>query len=311
MRFIVKKEIDKTDKLKSKSTYIKLQAICRTKNKSLISDRIYRDSYDTKDGRRSFVEDMLAKSYLNKCAYCERICKADIEHYRPKKAVTEVKDHDGYYWLCYEWSNLIPSCITCNRDGSKHNKFPILGSRVKEHSELPNGELDLDKFKAANSPLVKEKPFLLHPEIDIPEDFFEFYFDEEDNGVRIEGIDKDERGAKTIEICKLNRRELTLDRKASVVTDFVGAIKAAFVKYGDPTAEKYDPDKLIDKLEELIEELVDRSNSKEHTYTLLRKFIVKDVTNFKKVMNSELQNLPTNLIYQVADGVFQRSINPY
>lgn len=167
MRFVVKNEKDKTKKLSSKETYEEIKNLCLNKDKDLISDNVYRDTYDTKDGKRSRVEDQLAISYHNKCAYCERICKADIEHYRPKKKVSNEEDHDGYYWLCYEWSNLIPSCITCNRDGGKHNKFPILGTRVNEPPKLLNdNELDLDKFKANNHPLIDETPYLLHPEVD-------------------------------------------------------------------------------------------------------------------------------------------------
>src|SRR5579872_571430 len=126
MRFVKKGLETRTARLSSEETYRDLLNIIHTKDKGLIKEVIYRDSYDTPDGKRSRVEDQLAKSYSYKCAYCERICKADIEHYRPKKAVDEEAQHPGYYWLCYEWSNLLPSCITCNREGSKHNHFPVL-----------------------------------------------------------------------------------------------------------------------------------------------------------------------------------------
>jgi len=280
MRYIIKMEEDKTDKLKSKETYQKLKDIVIRKIKDNIDDKIYRDAYDTPDGRRSKVEDQLAISYKNKCAYCERICKADVEHYRPKKSVTgEV--HDGYYWLCYEWSNLIPSCITCNREGAKHNLFPIKGIRVTIPPLLETGELDLDKFKSSSKPLIDELPYLIHPEVDIPEKFFEFEIDSDNKGIRIIGIDTDGRGKATIEICKLNRQELKLDRKVNVIDDFVEAVRGLFSKLeiGSIT-----DDQLIDNLILFIFHLNNLATIPEKTHTLLRKYITKNTSNLEKIV---------------------------
>lgn len=294
MRFVVKNEKDKTKKLSSKETYEKIKNLCLNKDKDLISDNVYRDAYDTKDGKRSKVEDQLAISYHNKCAYCERICKADIEHYRPKKKVSNEEDHDGYYWLCYEWSNLIPSCITCNRDGGKHNKFPILGTRVNEPPKLLNdNELDLDKFKANNHPLIDEIPYLLHPEVDDPLDFFEFEIAVDFKGIRIVGIDSHDRGEKTIEICKLNRQELLLDRQKNVIDNFTNAVKSIFVKN---QIRSNNHKKFICSLEHCIETLFDNADDIEITHTLLRKYIVASVDNFSKIVlpfidNDNLKNI--------------------
>ncbi|MFX1554713.1 MAG: hypothetical protein ACFFBV_12360, partial [Promethearchaeota archaeon] len=84
-----------------------------------------------------------------KCAYCETQIVSDqygdMEHYRPKNAVTdengeEIKKegengqtitHPGYYWLAYDWQNLLLTCEMCNRPNpgnkniGKHNKFPV------------------------------------------------------------------------------------------------------------------------------------------------------------------------------------------
>jgi uncharacterized protein (TIGR02646 family) len=269
-----------TVKLSSKATYSELKEICTFKSKSLIKDSIYRDSYDTEDGKRSFVEDQLSLSYNNKCAYCERICKADIEHYRPKKAVDEDNKHDGYYWLCYEWTNLIPACITCNRDGAKHNKFPILGRRVRTPTFLPDGELDLAKFIANSPPLVKEMPFLLHPEVDLPDNFFIFKVDSEKKGIRIEGIDRRSRGKKTIEICRLNRQELVLDRRAAVIDDFLDGVRGVFAKFLKHNID----DLLLEGIELVINVLIEKSKDETKSHTLLRKYIVKNSNNFEKIV---------------------------
>jgi len=79
--------------------------------------------------------------FRGKCAYCEKFIFTDqfgdIDHFRPKAAIKnkdgsdvmiivnnqEVK-HEGYYWLTYDWKNLLPSCILCNRP-SKHHSTQI------------------------------------------------------------------------------------------------------------------------------------------------------------------------------------------
>ena len=102
MRKINKSQAECPNTLSAPSTLAQLNAIANTGNKALISDIIYRATYSTPDGNQSAVVDALDLSYNHKCAYCERVTKADVEHYRPKKKVSEDADHPGYYWLCYE-----------------------------------------------------------------------------------------------------------------------------------------------------------------------------------------------------------------
>lgn len=281
MRFVVKPEANRTVKLSSAATYNELLNIAKTKNKGLIKDSIYRDPYPDKDEIRSRVEDKLALSYYNKCAYCERITKADVEHYRPKKGVNEDSKHDGYYWLCYEWTNLIPACVKCNRDGGKHNQFPILGNRLYSPIFLLNQELDLDENRITSIPLDKEKPFLLHPEKDNPEDFFEFEIDSEGVGIRIKGIDDDGRGDKTIEICALNRQELRLERVEKVIDSFKIAIECIYTMHEDG---EYSLEEFVDHVILQIKILVKHSKNEKATHTFLKKYIVADINNFEKIV---------------------------
>jgi hypothetical protein len=281
MRFVIKSDNDRTPRLASDDTRDALSLIVDTQNTALINDAIYRDAYDTPDGKRSRVEDQLAIAYKNKCAYCERICKADIEHYRPKKGVVNDATHLGYYWLCYEWSNLIPSCITCNREGAKHNQFPIIGPRVTAPSLLPNGDLNLDLCRAQRSPLLDEIPYLLHPEIDHPEDFFEFIIDPDGEGIRIAGIDVSNRGAQTIAICLLNRIELKLDRVAWVIDEFKESVHSLFIKL---QTGQSDQAQFKIELLHFIELLHTRSRLEEKTHTYLRKFIVASHVNFNNIV---------------------------
>ncbi len=293
MRRVIKLETDKTVKLASQDTYDKLLDIATKINKDKISDTIYRDAYETPDGKGSHVEDKLAISYLNKCGYCERICKADIEHYRPKKKVKN-ETHEGYYWLCYEWTNLLPSCITCNRDGAKHTKFTVFGTRVKTPTFLSNGNLDLMANKSHNSPLIDEIPGLLHPEIDIPNDYLGFEVINISDGIRLKPKESTEdnsfikdRAKETIRICKLNRQELRLDR-LQLIHDLLDSVESSFSSQDDEV--------IVDDISKLLESLKLKSEKVRYTHTLLRKYIISDKDNFKAIVlpfcsNDKMKNI--------------------
>ncbi len=115
-------------------------------------------------------KEVFLKLFNEKCAYCERSIanqRGDLDHYRPKgqfkgldgNIVKRVKNgtsqfHRGYYWLAYEWTNILLACISCNqamRGRGKHNHFPVKG----EHAWLPGEE-------------QAEHPLLLNPLKDDP-----------------------------------------------------------------------------------------------------------------------------------------------
>ncbi len=201
-----------------------LEVIAKNAAKENIKDRVYKGKR-TVNGVEIFeVRRKLRELYYNKCAYCEsKEHKPEVEHYRPKKGVKEEgKAHLGYYWLCYEWSNLLPACHYCNTDKGKKTQFPIIGKRVYKPDFLGNGKLDKAKCKAKNAPLINELPYLLHPEIDNPKPFFKF-----DTTGKIEGLDAANRGEKTIEICDLNRDNLLFHRK-KLIDGFVKSINRTF-----------------------------------------------------------------------------------
>jgi uncharacterized protein (TIGR02646 family) len=300
MRFVTKRDEDKTARLASEDTYQALLEITRTQNKGLITDTIYRDGYNTPDGKRSKVEDKLAISYNYKCAYCERLCKADIEHYRPKKGVEEEATHPGYYWLCYEWSNLVPSCITCNREGGKHNKFPVLGPRVFTPPLLADGNIDLALCKSTVAPLLDERPYLLHPEVDRPEDYFAFELDPNGEGIRIVGIDADGRGKSTIQICLLNRLEVRLDRVERVIDDFKVSIHCLFSQLD--TGEINNA-QFADRMVHSIDLLRQRSKEYDQTHTYLRKYIVESSGNFQTIVLPFLEHKTRNIVFEAFKSI--------
>ena len=175
---------------------------------------------------------LLRELYFYKCAYCESSLRADpdscsIDHFRPKgvlqqssltpeekkqlglayqkgcgKTAAEIQAElfPGYYWLSYEWSNLIPTCRTCNR--SKSNHFPIAGKRALFQ---PNEAL---RWYADSKTCLDEKPLLLHPAIDDPSRCLKFL----PNG-EVRGIDAEGRGTAVINTCDLNRDGLVYERK--------------------------------------------------------------------------------------------------
>jgi len=59
---------------------------------------------------------MAASSY-GKCWYCETnhtFADLTVDHYRPKNQVKDVDEHDGYWWLAFDWHNFRLACPTCN-----------------------------------------------------------------------------------------------------------------------------------------------------------------------------------------------------
>ena len=154
-----------------------------------------------------------------KCAYCESLMRItdieDVEHFRPKGKVTDEDDnvvqietpagacaHPGYFWLAYDWRNLLPSCAWCNRprrapDGrlvGKSTRFPVFG----KHALPPVG-------KGGKAEL--DAPKLLNPMIDDPSEHIDM---DCPTGILFK---KTERGEVCIKILDLNREGLPEARR--------------------------------------------------------------------------------------------------
>lgn len=160
-------------------------------------------------------KEYLFTAFCNKCAYCESIVTnaqpGDVEHYRPKNRVSDdtlkpIKatyegwgeiDHLGYFWLAYEWNNLLPSCADCNRyrkhfDGNgygKADRFPVDGERAC----LPGEEF-------------KEKALLIDPTKVNPEDHLIFFPEGHVRALTREG-------EVTIALLGLNDREVLVQQR--------------------------------------------------------------------------------------------------
>ena len=206
------------------------------KNKHIFKSKVYRDA----------TLEVLEKLYNYKCAYCETDTSAgapmQVEHYRPKAKVTEDSTHLGYYWIAYEWSNLILSCSKCNN--KKRNRFPVLNNRISVPTLGVNG-LPTNEFNLANSLIFAgEGAQLLHSEIDIIEDHFLF----NENG---EIIGKTQRALETIKICGLNRKELVFKRFA-ICQEFKNDIKEILIDF---LSQQITPDQCRDSIKRVFKKL--------------------------------------------------------
>ena len=86
------------------------------------------EAFDFARYKEASVKTALETLFHGKCAYCESVYAGlqpvDVEHYRPKGEVEGAPGHPGYWWLAMEWSNLLPSCIDCNRRRSQKTPKP-------------------------------------------------------------------------------------------------------------------------------------------------------------------------------------------
>jgi len=178
-----------------------------------IDDKIYKGAMDY----------LLALTH-GKCAYCESDIRTthpgDVEHYRPKGGVRDASgktvkikdgnaeiDHKGYWWLAYEWENLLPSCIDCNRlrkheaeKGGKGEVFPVRGFRAVNRGEES-----------------KEEPLLLNPTLKDPSEHLEFL---EDGKIK----PKTDIGEESCKILGLNIRESLVRARAERFMDAKAAL---------------------------------------------------------------------------------------
>ncbi|HVS33459.1 MAG TPA: retron system putative HNH endonuclease [Thermoanaerobaculia bacterium] len=161
------------------------------------------------------VKEALTRLFGAKCAYCESRYAGtqpmDVEHFRPKGKVleddgTEVR---GYYWLASEWTNLLPSCIDCNRE--RRQWLADIGT-VRSVGKGERFPLEKGCKRAAAPDEEKaERPLLLNPCLEDPEKHFEFTEDAIVRPSRGAGAVK-ERAQASIEVYALNRSGLVEER---------------------------------------------------------------------------------------------------
>lgn len=126
-----------------------------------------------------------------KCCFCEKpIQNGQIEHFRPKNGWQQTRGKGnpitkpGYYWLAYNWDNMLLSCGECNHSGQKGNLFPVNGFRATDHTMNHKNENHVIIDPSEEDP---SRYISFHKEFPI-------------------GIDKNGRGDENIQIFKLKTR---------------------------------------------------------------------------------------------------------
>jgi len=195
-------------RIKNKSTEA-IPSILHIKGRE--ATEVLKRRYD--DGERNFsnkdfdseiysdkdVKDKLIALQYFKCCFCEskigHISFGDVEHFRPKAGWVQNYERPnvpGYYWLAYEWDNLLLSCQLCNQRYKK-NFFPLLDNHQRALSHHHN--------------LALEKPVFINPGKDEVESMITF---REEIPV---AIDNNVRGKETILKLKLDRELLNEQRR--------------------------------------------------------------------------------------------------
>lgn len=190
----------------------------------------------------------LEKLFHDKCAYCETHVTGgsewDVEHYRPKAAVAERPDHPGYYWLAYQWSNLYPSCKFCNQGRKDPPRWgdQRWGATRGKADQFPLMDEEA-RAMTPEDPVAPERPLLLDPCRDQPEDYLSFTV----LGEPI-SLEDNLRGAASIEILHLARKRLrdlrrTKAQEAMEVLRFIAKHRAS----GNEEARR-DFEQLLDRM---------------------------------------------------------------
>lgn len=111
------------------------------------------------------VKQALVDAQHGKCCFCESKTgmDGDVEHYRPKAGFSQGKGQriqgPGYYWLAYEWSNLLLCCSICNQR-FKRSLFPLADASKRARSH--------------HADVGEEEPFFINPAAQDPEEHISF-----------------------------------------------------------------------------------------------------------------------------------------
>ena len=161
---------------------------------------------DIKDGYRDAQRPMWKAQHM-KCAWCEEPRDTPyepVDHYRPcgkAQHAEGAEKADGYWWLAWEWTNLLFTCRQCN--GKKGDKFFLA---------------DPSKALSAGRPAPgDEQPLLIDPAGAGPHPATLIRFErvEEKGGTvrwRPTPIDDSEHAVQTIFICGLASNRDVRDR---------------------------------------------------------------------------------------------------
>ncbi len=147
------------------------------------------------------VKNLLVQMHNRKCCYCEKRLWSSylhVEHFRPRSGVRQALDQKsdelpGYYWLAYQWENLLLACLDCNSK-FKSTFFPLAN---------PN-----ERARSHHDDIGKERPLFVDPVGEDPRIHIRFDCDAP------EGLTP--QGRMTIDGIGLRRESLRQDRLAKI-----------------------------------------------------------------------------------------------
>lgn len=147
----------------------------------------------------------------NKCWYSESKNPAsdkNVDHFRPKNRVQEAPDHEGYWWLAFNWQNYRFSSQWCNQ--YRNDKVSKTSGGKRDHFPLRPGSF---RARLENDDHEQEEIELLDP-ID-PDDWklLTFRPDGHPTPAKSVGTPDHDRAATTIDVYHLHCKELVDDRR--------------------------------------------------------------------------------------------------
>jgi uncharacterized protein (TIGR02646 family) len=204
------------------------------------SDHNFKSSVYGHDSARAALEAL----FHRKCAYCETPLPErlwPVEHFRPKGRVAERPDHPGYYWLGYEWTNLYPSCSSCNqilRDTPAWED-PAEGEAEGKGDKFPLAD-ESDRAMSHHDDIALEEPLLFDPCEDYPEGRLLY-----DGFGEVQAAPSDLRAQVSIEVLHLKRKRLRDARRNRIKNAVRGLrIIRAYENGGFPELSEEDIEEL-------------------------------------------------------------------
>jgi len=210
-------------------------------------------------------KDYALKLSQNKCSYCESYLLTttfgDIENFRPRSP---------YWWLTYEWNNLLAACSVCNQK-YKSNLFPISANRINGPGSDPK----------------EEQALLIDPAFEDPEMYFDYVLNNNDEEIWISPKPGDEKrilkAQTTIDTLGLNRLPLLKSRYSSVTT-LIGLIKL----YRQSNNKNIDNQGTRDIISKQISHTTEHLGAK-------RFFVKKLISSNKMISTTIIDTATTNL----------------
>lgn len=187
------------------------------KNNYANNKKLNKKSFGFKVYKDKGIARELDRIFDGKCAYCEsrfaHVMPKDVEHFRPKSEVENPGQPaviPGYFWLAGDWTNLLVSCLDCNRARKHTVPGQPKGVSLGKHSQFPlSNEARRVRLHTADVASEEQHRLLLNPCIDYPENHLTY----DDDGLVKPTVAGDAKAEMSIIVYALQRKALVENRK--------------------------------------------------------------------------------------------------